>query len=77
MKKRNILTLIATLTLTAGMLTGCGTELTAASVEVEVGTEVSDNVLDYITIEKGDMERIENWNMNMRFQCSERVSRLF
>ena len=58
MKKRNILTLIATLTLTAGMLTGCGTELSAASVEVEVGTEVSDNVLDYITIEKGDMEEV-------------------
>ncbi len=58
MKKRIVATLLATL-LTAATMTGCGNNYTVAltdtnPVKVELGTELSTDVRDYITVTDGE-----------------------
>lgn len=59
MKKKNVLALMAAVIMTASILTGCGKEYTVQltdtnPVKVELGSELSTDVRDYITVCKGE-----------------------
>lgn len=59
MKKKNVLALMMTATVTAATLTGCGNNYTVKltdtnPVKVELGTELSTDVRNYVTVMNGE-----------------------
>ncbi len=53
MKKKSVVKLLAIVTLSSMLLAGCGTKVSAEPVEIELGTELSDNILDYVAFDGG------------------------
>ncbi len=57
MRKRILLNII-TATMCLGVLTGCGTKLTANSLTLELGDSIPDDILEYVTVSSEDSDDV-------------------